>query len=901
MHKVISRFGLLSSAGAGLSRGKECSRREVPKFSSRSNPYRRGVLITALLAVLIPAGDAAAGFCWGYTGFSATNPQSWVTTCNDGADSPALPTTSQIIGHEHRNWHCTNPVDNTEAYGRAFLAFHRQFILDFNNWRLANTNLGRLEIWDPFQNAPVPGDDETTSTAFTHCSTPSNVRPAGAICTGCQNLPATYIGSNLNGFSSLGEVGMNLETGPNAWHTSYHNGVTVLGCADIGGFRNTSRDPAFWMAHNKLDEVARDWQTLQATDVVIVIDRSGSMDDNCSSTTPPPTESPCAINAAKQAARTFADALVDVRMDGAVPAAEQHRIGLASFSSSASTHLILTPAAGIVTGDSVNNTPFENALAGISTGGATSIAAGIREATAILNAVPDPNPHQAILVLTDGKENTAPCLGGNSPSSCISSDVLTASEIGDIQIVAIGYGPGAEEPNLRDVAERHGGIFVAEANVDDELSLQKFFITASGEIFDSAVSADPKGTMQSGQQMSKPFKIPICGDQRLSVVLGYQEVARGKCELGLELFTPKGQRVKQSDPGVEAGHGPRHDFMHVNLPYLEESRGTWTGRVVRSPHSSLSCKPQNYFYSVLLKGDVGRINPLVVRPNLVVGRRILATFRITESNRPIGGFDGVKAWVTLTRPNGETTKQQLYDDGTHGDRLAGNNIWSVEIPGPANEVGVYHLRGHFELTKSSCTQVRESEYSIVGQPTPKQCTKIACGGTIRVQPGQKLLLDDPVCLWNMCASTTRYDLHISDSRGWIKTPHRKTRSRLIKAPQSFKSGKVKPFGGQCFGRGPTKGHPAGGIPLYAIIPKSARPGDTSVISVRVASLKNPDQKPVACKTRIVVAAPPDCNRNRVDDAVDIAKGTSKDKNRDGTPDECQRLPHYHPPKYKSAK
>ena len=116
---------------------------------------------------------------------------------------------------------------------------------------------------------------------------------AGTTTEFCQNLPAAFVGANLNSFNTLGEVGYNLEL---SWHGSYHGGVSALGCADIATTRNTTRDPAFWMAHKKLDEVARDWQALQATDIVIVIDRSGSMDNNCSSTTPPLNESPCAIN-----------------------------------------------------------------------------------------------------------------------------------------------------------------------------------------------------------------------------------------------------------------------------------------------------------------------------------------------------------------------------------------------------------------------------------------------------------------------------------------------------------------------------------------------------------------------------------------------------------------------------
>lgn len=904
------------------------------------------VFVSVLLGAVAPAGVAIAGFCWGYSQFTPAttagvsgNPLPWDQTCGDGFDNPAIPPNTQIIRQTHRNWHCSNggfqgaPIA-TEPYGRGFLAFHRQFINDFNNWRLQNTSLGRLEIWDPSEGAKVPGDEETTTddtttaadeTQFTHCSIAGNARPtadcgaggscivplassgvgtcsggpkngqACAVCKNCVTLPNTYIGANLDNFSNLGELGWNLDTGVNSWHGTYHNGVQVLGCSDIGGFVNTSRDPAFWMAHSKLDEIAREWQSRQATDVVIVIDRSGSMDDNCSSTTPPPGESPCAINDAKAAATTFADAILDVRMDGGVPAAQQHRIGLASFSSSSSPQLGLTAAAGIVTDDFIDNTPFETALAGISTGGATSIAAGLREAIAILNSAPGgPNPHQAILVLTDGKENTAPCLEG-ATSPCVSGDVLTIAEVGDIQVVAIGFGPGAEEDNLRAVAERHGGTFVAEANVNDPLSLQKFFVTASGRIYDAGVSVDPEGVMPSERQESEPFQVQTCSDQRLSVVLGYQELERDRrrlCDLQLELFTPSGKQVGRTDAGVEAGHGRRHDFIHVDLPYLGESKGIWKGRVVRSPDSKGQCKAQKYNYNVLAKG-FGRIDPFVVRPDVVVGRRILATFRISESNRPKGGFDGVTGEVVLTRPNGDPETYKLYDDGTHGDQLADNNIWSVEIPKPATEPGAYHLRGRFTLTNAGCTRLREADYSLVVNREPKQRANLTCGGVINVRQGERIQLDDAFCLWNRSAEVGKFNLQVRDSEGWLKTVSPADPDALVGLPRSFESGAVQPFDGLCYGRSADKDRREGSIPLYAVTPKNAKPGDRSVISVQAVSGRRADDKPMACETAMVIAGPPDCNQNEIDDAIDIARKMSRDRNQDGVPDECQPNPHFH--------
>lgn len=877
----------------------------------RAKLFKRSASVLFFFVLWLPATVVFAHYCWIYATQSAVNPQPWFTTMNmfdpcydTNYLHTAGSTTGQTIGEEHRNWHCRNPVVATEPYGRAFLAFHRQFIVDFDIKRLS-IGLPRLEIWDPYEDAPVPGDDETITTAFTNCSDADmpnpgdNIRPAGAICENCDNLPSAYIGSNLDDFDSLGEVGFNLDTGPNSWHGSYHNGVRVLGCDDIGGFLHTPRDPAFWMAHKKLDEISRDWQALQAADVVIVLDRSGSMDDNCSSTTPPPTESDCAINDAREAARTFANVVLDVRMDGGAPAAAQHRIGLVTFSSSASPELGLTAANGILSDDGIDNTPFETALAGISTGGATSIAAGIREAMTMLNGIGDPNDHQAILVLTDGKENTSPCLGGNSPSSCVpsgGSGTLTVGEVGDVQVVAIGFGAGAEEGNLRDVAERHGGIFLAHSDIDDAVGLQKFFVTAFGEIYDSGVSVDPRGVIQPGQAADEPFEIPVApGDERLSVVLGYSDAGRSEaCQLELKVFTPSGAEIRREHPRVEAGGGLRHDFVHVALPYEGEWEGTWMGQVTRPEDSHLDCQTQEYFYTVLIRG-LGRIDPFVVRPNLIEGQPLLATFRISESNRPIGGFERVDAQVTLTRPGGSQETEILFDDGSHGDKLPDNNIWSYEFEKPAGEPGAYHLRGHFELWDGNNLRMREAEYSIVVDPEPEQCTTPFSGGLLnafvqhRPQAGDVVPLQEVACLSNVCGTPDQYQLQITDSLNWLRTIDPDT-GELIPLPRSFRTGSVAGFSHQCYGRGPDGGDEQDTIPLVAVIPEDARVGQQTLVSVDVVSA-NDGQLP-SVRAVLEVYPPPDCNNNGIDDAEDIANGTVHDEDGNGVPDRCDRSGHF---------
>ena len=150
------------------------------------------------------------------------------------------------------------------------------------NWSRA---VKRLELWDPQKDAPIPGWDETETTQFppsmaevgyvVDCISGGGTRPAGEPCAGCVSLPPQFIYPDLPDFTSIGQLGFELED--TGWHGSFHCGVSAEGCKDIGNSVNATRDPAFWRAHKKLDAIVRDWQRFKAADIVIVVDTSGSM------------------------------------------------------------------------------------------------------------------------------------------------------------------------------------------------------------------------------------------------------------------------------------------------------------------------------------------------------------------------------------------------------------------------------------------------------------------------------------------------------------------------------------------------------------------------------------------------------------------------------------------------
>ncbi len=539
---------------------------------SVNNRSQRRVILGLVLgfaALVIPLGDgpAAQPHAWTYAdSHPAQNPLPWA--CG-GADPGA-----QLIKQEHGNWHCTWGNGNTPEWGAAFVGFHRQFIVDYDVWRLG---LGgdRVEIWDYGPGAIIPGDDETTSTPFTHCPEfPGSFRPAGAICNGCMALPNSLNVVNIGAYQTMGHAGAVLNS--SGWHGSFHIAAGQAGgaCNEVASTASAPRDPIFWMGHKKVDDVARTWQRQKAADIVVVIDRSGSMNNDCDDTADcggpnDPGDTSCRLNAAKNAALLLADLLDDAGVDG-----NQHRIGLVSFANSASQDVGLTNASGVVTDNGNNDTPYEIAIANMEACGATSIGDGIQKAIDMLNNT-GVNPHQAILVLTDGMQNVGPDI----------DDV--AGNLGWIQVCAVGIGTGGNESDLRSVAENHGGIFIAQEDLDSTtLTLEKFFVDCFAQIFDEVINEDPHFRTWDGMVSYGPIYTEVLpATSKLMFASGFRPPAgqepNAACRLQWLVTSPGGDLVRAGHPQVETGQGPQWAHQRVHLPYMGQQQGRWTARLIR--------------------------------------------------------------------------------------------------------------------------------------------------------------------------------------------------------------------------------------------------------------------------------------------------------------------------------
>lgn len=558
-----------------------------------------------------------------------------VTPCSWPSDCTTVEATgtTQTVLKMHEIWHqCFGSVGGAtppSGRGQRWYAFHRQFEYDFNLWRVDNgfAVIEQLD-WCPGMNLPVAHDGAGLPSsgpgshpdgcgvgpgrpanvpcdvciAFPHCLFFSGGGPIAcptAPSSSCSAGGVSFTHTALEDFENVDDVAKLLDA---SFHGQMHGAIWVAdlapACGDepfpdpdciYNGDTLTSdcspRDPMFWRLHKALDDVVRAWQDNKAVDLMVVIDRSGSMGGSDPSGV-------SKLEAAVRATEYFADMLDHNRSDGQV-----NRIGLVTYSSTANQKLALTDATPTLLNP---GGAFDTAINQIRTdgvGGCTSIGAGIEKALeelcpnagdCSLNPQPAPagtNARKAILLLTDGVENIPPCLqsagasGGTCGTECFGSSI-DYDDLEFTQFVAIGFGhPGAlNEGLLTLLAERQGGIYVNNPGAPGD-DLKKFYTMAFGQLTDEFLAVDPSGTLASADLVSPPVEYTSCGrDGKITYTSGWdQEVTAGDLRLVVE--RPDGSLLQPPPDALQEGIEGLWAYQRIGAP----DTGTWRGHLIR-PH-----------------------------------------------------------------------------------------------------------------------------------------------------------------------------------------------------------------------------------------------------------------------------------------------------------------------------
>ena len=283
-----------------------------------------------------------------------------------------------------------------------------------------------------------------------------------------------------------------------------------------------------WVININANTVAR-----PKTAVVLVLDHSGSMSDDAGDGTPK-------VAKLREAATDFVNAMLD-----------GDAVSIVRFDDTAQTLMPVTNAGAAVTGAGrvaaighISGPELDPALS-------TSIGAGAVAGKAALDAAQALNaPHYdvtAMLVLTDGEENTPPMLA--DVSSSITSNTFA---------VGLGQPENISTAALNTLTQNHNGYLLVTGTITTDLSarLNKYFLQIMAGITNANVVLDPHGVLTAGAVHRIPFQLAET-EYGLDVFL----LTPAPWIIDFELETPDGHLL-----------GPGSASSLTNLQYVQAGK-----------------------------------------------------------------------------------------------------------------------------------------------------------------------------------------------------------------------------------------------------------------------------------------------------------------------------------------
>ncbi len=379
-------------------------------------------------------------------------------------------------------------------------------------------------------------------------------------------------------------------------------------------------------------------------DSVLVVDRSGSMGD--------PTGVPgqVKIDQAIEAGELYASLLK-----------ETDRIGVVRYNNaSGPSDVLLTMRTAGDLESGAGRAAVRAALdpANLAPAGMTSIGSGIINGSDLLDT--GTADARALIVLTDGRQNTGPDVGDSQ------AVVVTRSPAQ--RVFAVGLGLNQLGDTLEAIATVTNGVAQVTGDLVDEREflLQKLYVQILSDVSDEAFVRDPVDWLRPGQCRATQVSVSEI-DVACDFIIAWRPSPDYPKYLRMWLEAPDGTVIDQSSPSpaVDVVVRERHAFFRVRFPFDPAKPmahvGLWRVWVEILPgHEFLP----TLRYTVMAKA----------RSNLLLGGRVRQGDRSPGSpmtveleptlfGRPVTLDDPVA--VTVTRPDGVTRAMTLAPDG-HG-------------------------------------------------------------------------------------------------------------------------------------------------------------------------------------------------------------------------------------------
>ena len=380
---------------------------------------------------------------------------------------------------------------------------------------------------------------------------------------------------------------------------------------------------------------------------MLVVDRSGSMSiDN-------------RLMFAQQGVELFADIL-----------ATTDSIGLASFSSNAGVNTALAEA---------SPTHKNNVVGAVNTltaSGATNIGGGLLAGLGQLTSQSDRSCNELLVVLSDGDHNT-----GTNPTSVIPQ---LQDESVSVLSVAVGSGLSAGGlSTLQNLAMDTGGEFVS---VENGFELQAEFARLAAEATGQGILAQsPAFDLTNGQATTESIFV----DSSLSAFTIVVSRAVSSDQFSIDIRNPQGLLVS---PGGNVVVSQTDNTTMVEIS--EPDQGLWT--VTVNANNVTDGRGEILAFG---QGGLGTLSAGLVSESVMFPTPITVTATPQFEGE---GVIGANVTAEVTSPDGMVSNITLLDDGSSGDIVAGDGVYTVDF---AN----YSGDGSYVFTVRSETQENSAQ------------------------------------------------------------------------------------------------------------------------------------------------------------------------------------------------
>lgn len=496
---------------------------------------------------------------------------------------------------------------------------------------------------------------------------------------------------------------------------------------------------------NNLDEfILRQAATPTEPGVAMLFDTSGSMSWDHNGMPGVPVDQQ-RLTLAKRAAIPFMDLLN-------THGADATRFGIATFpphpwsGASGCNGQVIT--AMTATNAASHDTAVNVTIPGLLAEGNTPLLAGVNTARDMLGS----EARKAMVLLSDGYHNCPTSVEAGDASFTALVNGLTAA---GVRVYTIGFArPGdvdnhfldelasATSGNWSDVTQDPGfdpGVW----NPATALASSYNKILADG--LGLAVSADPLGVIGAGT--TARHLVAINGqDRKVSFFLSWVTPAAGR--LGLTVKSADGVSVEAGTmPGVQIHQGDTYKIITVDRSFLQQPGKVGANRwTIEVNGGQLPPGVQEHYQYSVINDSALKMSAALDKGSYQTGDTVTLTARLAEPGRPL--LNARNITVTITRPedgagnwfadHGVTAKElatipatlnneslhdvqrkaiyltdmrkvrfpersgpmvmRLYDDGSHGDQMAGDGVYTNRFTDTVKE-GAYSF--YFQASGNS--------------------------------------------------------------------------------------------------------------------------------------------------------------------------------------------------------